>query len=114
MNNLTETLISLIIIAGISGGLVASVAFGPSIFADRKTWLQRSFLSSYLFIIGLFPLFLTWTLSDLQDFEFKTILKSVLLLLIYCLIGGAFLAMLVYTRILLLERFSKNLRAAKK
>jgi len=114
MNNLTETVISTIIIVGIAGGIVAYVAFGPSIFTDRKLWLPRSFLSSYLLIIGFFPLFLAWTLSDLQNFEFSAILESVLLLLIYCLVGGAFLAVLVYARILLWERYSKFLLSAKK
>ena len=114
MNNLTGILSSTIITAGLIGGLIAYVALGPSMFVDRKQWLKRSFLSSYLFLLGVSPLFLTWTLSDLQVIEFKTVLKSVVLLLIYCLIGGAFLAILTYIRILLLERFSKNLHATKK
>lgn len=110
MNNLTST----IIIAGFIFSVIAYTAFAPSLFAEKKQWLRKSLLSSYLAVIGLLPLFLTWTLSDLQAFNFTTILKAVFLLLIYCLIGGAFLAMLNYMRMLLWERFSKNLRATKK
>ena len=113
MNNIINTFVLVIIPLGIFGGIIAYVAYGPSIYTDRKTMLQRSFLSSYLFIIGFLPLFLTWTSSDLQSFEFKTILKPVLLSLIYCLIGGALLGTLTYTRISLLEQISKNSGVAK-
>jgi len=110
MSNLTDTLISVIIIAGLVGGAIGFLFFGPSINVSRQQQWRSSLLSSYLTVIGFFPLFLTWTIIDLPDFEFKTILKSILLLLVYCLIGGYIFAMLNYARILMLEQYSKELQ----
>ncbi len=114
MNNLIDIITTAILIAGPIVGFIASLIVGPSIFSERSQWLKRSFLSSYLLILGFFPIFLTWSLSDLKVFEYKEIVSLIFRLLIYCLIGGVILAVLTYIRILLLERFSKNLRATKK
>jgi hypothetical protein len=114
MNKLTDIISSIILIAGPIAGFIASLITGPSIFSAKTQWLKRSFLSSYLLILGFFPIFLTWSLSDLKVFGYREIANSILHLLIYCVIGGAVLAILTFIRILLLERFSKNVHVPKK